>query len=73
MMEFIEPTDLDLDGLFRQLGIADYTYIQTASFMERLEQYRSELLTRIEHIHGNGKSVDTSTGLRKDFGEQNAK
>lgn len=63
MMEFIEPTDLDLDGLFRQLGIADYTYIQTASFMERLEQYRSELLTRIEHIHGNGKSVDTSAGL----------
>lgn len=73
MMDFNDPKDMDLDAALRQLGLADYTYIQTSAFIERLEQYRSALLTRIDQIHGNGESVDSSTGLRKDFGKQNAK
>jgi len=72
MIEFIDPKDMDFDSVLRQLGLTDYTYIQTSTFMERLEQYRTALLIRIEQLHGNGESVDTSTGLRKDFGQQNA-
>lgn len=72
MIEFIDPKNMDFDSVLRQLGLADYTYIQTTTFMERLEQYRTALLNRIEQLHGNSESVDTSTGLRKDFGEQNA-
>lgn len=65
MINFLDTQTLDIDSAFKQLGIADYTYIQTTNFLEQLEVYRSNLLQRIGELQraGNGESVGESTEL----------
>lgn len=68
MIEFIDVSTLNLEALYQQLGMADYTLIQTTDFLDQLNEYRAQLMNRIGAIqHGrNDKSVGDSAELRTD-------
>lgn len=63
MFEFKELDNLPLDELFRILGMCDFAYIETSSFLESLELYRSKLLKEIHNAkeRSNDKDLDTSS------------
>lgn len=48
MIEFKDISKMLIDELFQELGIADYTYIETSNFLEHLEQYRQKIHLRIK-------------------------
>lgn len=61
MFEFKELTDVPIDELFRILGMCDFTYLETSSFLESLESYRSQVLKEIQNAKekSNDKNLDT--------------
>lgn len=50
MIEFKDISNLTLDELFRELGIADFTYIETSNFLEQLEGYRQAIHLKIKEV-----------------------
>lgn len=50
MIEFKNISGLTLDELFKELGIADFTYIETSSFLEQLEGYRQAIHLKIKEV-----------------------
>ena len=50
MIEFKEISGLTLDELFKELGMADFTYIETSSFLEQLEGYRQAIHLKIKEV-----------------------
>lgn len=48
--------ELELGELYEQLGLADFTYVETIEYAEMLEQYRIELLHEIKKRMKNGNS-----------------
>jgi len=53
MIEFKDISKLSIDELFHELGISDYTYIETSNFLEQLEQYRQKIHLRIKESMEN--------------------
>jgi uncharacterized protein (UPF0335 family) len=64
-MIFVDVTTLNLETAFTQLGMADYTLLQTTEFIDRLNEYRSNLMKRIGELQNeqHGKGVDESAEL----------
>lgn len=58
MFEFKELEKMNIDELFRTLGMADFTYIETSSFIDRLDQYRSQIYQQIKEKQDVSKSLD---------------
>lgn len=59
MIEFKDISNLSIDELFRELGIADFTYIETSSFLEQLEVYRQTIHLKIKEKQNEpSKSLD---------------
>ena len=50
MIEFKEISGLTLNELFKELGMADFTYIETSSFLEQLEGYRQAIHLKIKEV-----------------------
>ena len=50
MIEFKDISNLPLDELFKELGIADFTYIETSNFLEQLENYRQKIHEQIKRV-----------------------
>ena len=48
MIEFKDISKMLIDELFQELGIADYTYIETSNFLEQLEGYRQAIHLKIK-------------------------
>ena len=40
--------NLTIDELFKEYGLADYTYIETSNFLEELESYRQTIHNKIK-------------------------
>lgn len=60
MIEFKDISGLSLNELFQELGIADFTYIETSSFLEQLEGYRQLIHLKIKEKQNEpSKSLDT--------------
>lgn len=65
MFEFKNIENLTIEQLFQELGIADFTYIETSEFLEQLESYRLKVHQSIkEKQHEPSKSLgkDESIG-----------
>ena len=48
MIKFKQIENLTLDDLYKELGFADFTYIELNEFLEQLEKYRSQLHQKIK-------------------------
>lgn len=48
MIEFKPIEALTINELFAEYGIADFTYIETANFLEELENYRQQIHNKIK-------------------------
>ena len=59
MFEFKELDKLTLEQLFQELGMADFTFIETSNFLEQLELYRSKVHQTIKEKQ-NGENLDTN-------------
>lgn len=59
MIEFKDISNLSLIELFQELGIADFTYIETSNFLEQLEIYRQQIHQQIKEKNESGKSLDS--------------
>jgi len=60
MIEFKDISGLSLNELFQELGIADFTYIETSNFLELLEGYRQAIHLKIkEKQNESSKSLDS--------------
>lgn len=57
MIEFKQLDSLTNDELFKELGIADFTYIELTRFLEELEIYRSQIHKKLKD--NNDRSVDS--------------
>lgn len=58
MIEFKNIDELSLNDLFQELGMADFTYIETSDFLESLEIYRKKLHDKIkEKQHESNQSL----------------
>lgn len=53
MIEFKDISNLNLDQLFQELGIADYTYVETSNFLEQLEGYRRAIHLKIKEVQSS--------------------
>lgn len=61
MFEFKDLQSLSLEDLFKELGFADFTYIETSTFLEQLEIYRKHVHEKIkEKQYEPSQSLDTS-------------
>lgn len=61
MFEFKDLQSLSIEDLFKELGFADFTYIETSTFLEQLEIYRKHVHERIkEKQHEPSQSLDSS-------------
>ena len=56
---FSNIENMELSQLYQQLGMADFTYIETSEFLERLQEYRQSLHNQIK------KSYDNNTDIRQ--------
>lgn len=61
MFEFKDIENLKIEELFQELGIADFTYIETSNFIEQLEQYRLKVHEKIKE-----RQNESSKGMGKD-------
>jgi hypothetical protein len=60
MIEFKDISNLTLNELFQELGIADYTYVETSNFLEQLEGYRQTIHLKIKEKQNEpSKSLDS--------------
>ncbi len=50
--------NLTIEELFKEYGLADFTYIETSNFLEELESYRQNIHNKIKE-----KQHETSQGL----------
>ncbi len=58
MFEFKDIENLKLDELFTELGMADFTFIETSTFLDQLESYRLKVHEKIkEKTNGTGKGL----------------
>ena len=55
MIEFKDISQLTLNELFQELGIADFTYIETSNFLEQLEGYRQAIHLKIKEVQTSPK------------------
>lgn len=65
MFEFKDIENLKIEELFAELGMADFTFIETSTFLDQLESYRLKVHEKIkEKQNGTGKSLgkDKSIG-----------
>lgn len=58
MFDFKNLENLNLEQLFQELGLADFTYIETNNFLEELEQYRAKIHETIKEKQNGSKSLD---------------
>lgn len=73
MNQFVDVDALDLESAFTQLGMADYTLLETTEFIDRLNDYRSKLMNKIRELQyatGNDQSLDDAEKLCDDDGKQ---
>ena len=59
-LEFKEPQDLNIDELFKQLGLVDFLYSNHSTYLQQLEQYRTLLIKSIEEKYVNNQNMDSS-------------
>lgn len=59
-LEFKEPQDLNIDELFKQLGLVDFLYLNHSTYLQQLEQYRTLLIKSIEEKYVNNQNMDSS-------------
>lgn len=53
--------NLTIDELFKEYGLADFTYIETSTFLEELETYRQTIHNKIkEKQHETSESLGSS-------------
>lgn len=66
--------EMDLNALFTELGITDYTYVQLSTKLDELEIYRSKLLNRIGELQyaGNGENMDNASGIQQNIGRKDS-
>ncbi len=50
--------NLTIDELFKEYGLADFTYIETSTFLEELEIYRQNIHNKIKE-----KQYETSQSM----------
>lgn len=74
MNQFVDVDTLDLESAFMQLGMADFTLLETTDFIDRLNEYRSKLMNKIRELQyaGHDKSLDDSAKLCADDGTQSS-
>lgn len=62
-LTFRNIDDLELLQLYQELGMVDFEYGQTHSYIEQLELYRAAIIQKLTQItYGNDKSLDTTIG-----------
>jgi hypothetical protein len=54
---FSNIENMELSQLYQQLGMADFTYIETSEFLERLQEYRQSLHNQIKKSYDNNTDI----------------
>ena len=56
-------TEIPVNELYLELGIADYTYVELANYLQRLEEYRSHIHNELKRREINNEQQRNNSSL----------